>query len=185
MDKASTHPTTSTPHFEFLMGYEGEEDVCKCRFCSKTGNSARKATPRSSSKPAVSKPKALGIRGRPPLKRGPVDDEGSPDIIKRLLSVLQQEGHIDRRVEERSNMVTIIDSYNTLAYMSQDWRVETVVYKGARQFIISQHSFVPRIGELVLFHRGEKISLHSPRAKPLHIESGKESHRIRCIDVPS
>lgn len=93
------------PHFLFLIKHKGKEGICECRFCN-LGKPARKATPsRSSSKPAISKPKSLGIRGRPPLKRGPVDDEGTPDVITRFLSVLQQEGSIERKIEERSSMV--------------------------------------------------------------------------------
>lgn len=41
------------------------------------------------------------------------------------------------------------------AHMYQDWRVETLIYQDAKQLRASQSSFVPRIGELVLFHRGK------------------------------
>ena len=43
---------------------------------------------------------------------------------------------------------------NTHRY--QDWRVETLIYEDAKQLRASQSSFVPRIGELVLFHRGKE-----------------------------
>ncbi|KAL8788217.1 MAG: hypothetical protein Q9195_007432 [Heterodermia aff. obscurata] len=174
------------------MEYNSQEGICECRFCKHPGKSSRKSDSRSSSKPPSSKPKGLGIRGRPPLKRGPVDDEGNPNVICRFLSILQQEGHIDRRIEERTCM---------------DWRVETLVYEDAKQLRASQSSFVPRIGELVLFHRGiakdvrpvwlggiiTQVPIHS---EPVHLndmtqETPKEhsinssGFRIECYPNPN
>lgn len=42
------------------------------------------------------------------------------------------------------------------AYPRQDWRVESVIYEGAKESIALQASFVPRVGELVLFYRGKR-----------------------------
>ena len=42
------------------------------------------------------------------MQRGPTDEEGTSDVITRLLSVLYKEGSIDRRLEERASMVWLV-----------------------------------------------------------------------------
>ena len=98
-------PNDFYPHFRYLMQYSGGGGICECRFCQLGKPTRKMTTSRSSSKPSVVRSKTLGIHGRPPFKRGPVDDEGTPDVVAHFLTVLQQEGHVDRRIEERLIMV--------------------------------------------------------------------------------
>ena len=38
-----------------------------------------------------------------------MDEEGNTDVIARLLALMFNEGHIDRAIEERNNMVRSLD----------------------------------------------------------------------------
>lgn len=68
----------------------------------------------------------------------------------------------------------VINSSPKTAYLSQDWRVESVIYQGVKKELGSQRSFVPRIGELVLFHRGKAPF---PR---LRDQKGLSNMKFRC-----
>ena len=59
-------------------------------------------------------------------------------------------------------------------HMYQDWRVETLIYQDSKQLRASQGSFVPRIGELVFFHRGKifweiSLSIFVKLSKLIHL----------------
>lgn len=67
-----------------------------------------------------------------------VDDEGTPDVYRDLIDKLKREGSVDEPIKEPYSM---------------DWRAERELVPAMLSRISKQPSWVPRIGELVLFVR--------------------------------
>lgn len=66
-----------------------------------------------------------------------VDAEGNQDVFKELIYHLKTDGKLERPVLEDSNM---------------DWRAERKLLKNHLTRVHMQHSFFPRLGELVLWY---------------------------------
>ncbi|KAL8709672.1 MAG: hypothetical protein Q9220_005612 [cf. Caloplaca sp. 1 TL-2023] len=130
------------PHFKYLMNH-GNGEACVCELCS---GSRITSTARMSA-PSASKPS----RGRPSLQKGPVDEEGTPDVFSSLFSLLKSEGQLSRKIEERSSM---------------DWRAEKPLVDAFAASIPKQHSFIPRHGEIVLYLRPLVQPHLQPRQDP-------------------
>ena len=67
-----------------------------------------------------------------------VDEEGTPDVYRILIDKLQQEKSIDEHVKEP---------------MSMDWRAERALMPAMLQQLAVRPSWMPRVGEIVLFIR--------------------------------
>lgn len=80
----------------------------------------------------------MKARGRPPIDRGPQDEEGSPDIYTQIFQLMHKTGTIDRDLEE---------------VMSMDWRAERDLVSTMIKNVPLQASFIPRLGEIVLWCR--------------------------------
>ncbi|KAF2234140.1 hypothetical protein EV356DRAFT_434688, partial [Viridothelium virens] len=129
-------PNRFFPHFLHLMDH-GTNAGCPCTVCGAKGS---KIPPvggnRLPSIPIIgAKP-----RGRPPTKEPPppLDAEGTPDIYRSLINKLQRDRQIDVSIEE---------------HMSLDWRVESEHLQEMLEKLPTQPSWIPRLGELVLFVR--------------------------------
>ena len=73
--------------------------------------------------------------GRPP--RYPVvDREGNPDVYKLAVKKLKDRGSLDEAITEEENM---------------DWRAEKVLLEEHLEQITIQQSYIPRLGEIVLW----------------------------------
>ncbi|KAL8802115.1 MAG: hypothetical protein Q9200_006701 [Gallowayella weberi] len=120
-------PNRFVPHFKYLMKYASGE-ACKCDLCS---YGKGKSTPRTSSA-------AKRLTRPPPLNRGPVDEEGTPDLFCALFSLLKHEGSLSRTIEETASL---------------DWRAEKPLVDTMAKRIPRQPSFKPRNGETVLYLR--------------------------------
>jgi len=83
----------------------------------------------------------LMIIGKGKMKdvdRGPVDEEGTPDIYARLMQELLRVGRLDITFNEPKSM---------------DWRAERTLLPKLIDKTLNQRSFMPRVGELVLWCR--------------------------------
>ncbi|KAI9817154.1 MAG: hypothetical protein M1827_001266 [Pycnora praestabilis] len=69
---------------------------------------------------------------------GPVDEEGTPEILSLMVQKLKKEGYVDEPMVEP---------------LSMDWRAERHLLPERIQKDVHQYSFIPRAGELVLFVR--------------------------------
>ncbi|KAL8638421.1 MAG: hypothetical protein Q9226_008995, partial [Calogaya cf. arnoldii] len=125
-------PNRFYPHFKYLMQHDSGEP-CKCDLCGTKGG-------KPGAKKSVGRPAAATKRQtRPaPLNRGPVDEEGTPDIYCSLFTLLKNEGTLSRTIEERASL---------------DWRAEKPLVKKFANVIPKQPAFIPRNGEIVLYLR--------------------------------
>ncbi|KAL8975948.1 MAG: hypothetical protein Q9205_007952 [Flavoplaca limonia] len=100
------------------------------------GTKGRKPGPK---KPVGPPPAATKGQIRPALlTRGPVDEEGTPDVFCSLFTLLKSEGTLSRVIEERASL---------------DWRAERPLVKRHANSIPKQPAFKPRTGEIVLYLR--------------------------------
>ncbi|KAI4251454.1 MAG: hypothetical protein LQ352_004834 [Teloschistes flavicans] len=144
--KTFDSPYRFYPHFEFLM--RGGHGTCTCDMCKKG-----KPSPRSSvSVPALP-------RGRPPLHKGPVDEEGTPDVFQSLFTLLKSERTLTRKIEERASM---------------DWRAEKPLVDSIANSA-RPPSFVPRHGEIVLYL--------SPLTQGHELRQDNVSHEFKIFDT--
>ncbi|KAI9705912.1 MAG: hypothetical protein M1836_005318 [Candelina mexicana] len=119
-------PAKFYPHFKWMMEHDGSDDVCNCTVCA---NAKTKGTAGTSAKG----------RGRPKaVARGPVDLEGTPDVVTSLVNKLEQRGKVDEPIQEPQSM---------------DWRAERTSLPARIRRECTQYSFTPRLGELVLWTR--------------------------------
>ena len=129
-------PNKFFPHFLHLME-NGTNDGCSCVVCASKGGKIPALGAHGLPKVPliVSKP-----RGRPRINEGPppLDSEGTPDIYRMLINKLEQNGTINVPIEEP---------------MSLDWRVENKHLVEMLDRTANQPSWIPRLGELVLFVR--------------------------------
>ena len=82
----------------------GSGEPCQCDVC---GTKGRKP---GLKKPVGRPPAATKRQKRPaPLTRGPVDEEGTPDVFCSLFTLLKSEGTLSRVIEERASLVCYFD----------------------------------------------------------------------------
>ncbi|KAL4989509.1 ABC transporter transmembrane region 2-domain-containing protein [Aspergillus falconensis] len=154
---------TFFPHFYYLM--TGGTTKCPCELCAKLEKRqrdaargiARRGRPpgRSAGRPPGRPPGSGRPRGRPPL-RGPgrppgtgrpgrppgrpvftvVDSEGTPDVFKFAVAKLKKQGEVDNKISEPASM---------------DWRAERAVMDEYLETLDVRPSYLPRLGELVLW----------------------------------
>ncbi|GBF62389.1 hypothetical protein TMEN_4929 [Trichophyton mentagrophytes] len=145
-------PNRFWPHFLYLMN--GGSEPCECEHC---GSVRKVSTSRGLPASTQRRPgRASGIsrsalNARIGLKQpGPssskrtrrkkflaMDAEGNQDVFKELIYQLKADGTLERPVLEESNM---------------DWRAERKLLKNHLTRVRMQHSFFPRLGELVLWY---------------------------------
>ncbi|KAL8702589.1 MAG: hypothetical protein Q9201_004248 [Fulgogasparrea decipioides] len=148
--KTFDSPYRFYPHFKYLMQH-GSGGMCTCEMCKKS-----KTSPRSSISAPVAGPKA---RGRPALQKAPVDEEGTPDICCLLFTLLQNEGRLTRKIEERASL---------------DWRAEKALVDNFVENIPNRPSFLPLPGEIVLYLR--------PLPSLLQLKQNSKSEHFRIYD---
>lgn len=97
-------PNRFYPHFKYLMQH-GNGEACQCDLCGSKGRT------RGPSK-STARPQAATKRPTQPapLNRGPVDEEGTPDVYCSLFTLLKNEGTLSRTIEERASLVCFISS---------------------------------------------------------------------------
>ncbi|OAS99848.1 hypothetical protein, variant [Blastomyces dermatitidis ER-3] len=142
-------PNRFWPHFYYLMTHGATP--CGCDIC-KAGKQAakyddptmagqrRKPGPKPKQKlGGVSKSaNGAGNRFGRPQRRNYLaeDEEGTPDVFKILVSKLKERGSIDQSIKEP---------------LSMDWRAQRNTLQEHLTRTFMQHSFIPRLGELVLW----------------------------------
>ncbi|KAL8688813.1 MAG: hypothetical protein Q9218_005364 [Villophora microphyllina] len=97
--KTFDSPYRFYPHFRYLM--HNCSGICTCDICKKG-----KTSPRSSISAPAAFPKPRGRPAlRPPLQKGPTDEEGTPDVFQSLFTLLRSESTLMRNIEEKASMV--------------------------------------------------------------------------------
>ncbi|KAI9837062.1 MAG: hypothetical protein M1819_000711 [Sarea resinae] len=91
---------------------------------------------------------------------GIVDDEGTPAIYDALCTKLEKEGKVDEPIVEK---------------MSMDWRAEHHLLPYLYKKLATQESFIPRVGELVLFVADFRIGDHDGE---LAFDHEAQEHRV-------
>ena len=142
------------PHFLQLMDH-GTNIGCPCTVCASKGG---KIPPLGANRIPNVPVKAPKSRGQPRINELPpsLDAEGTPDIYRTLINRLLRDDQIDVPIEER---------------MSLDWRVETGHLREMLDQVPTQPSWIPRLGELVLFvrHIAESSTIQCNRTGELKI----------------
>ncbi|KAG5289455.1 hypothetical protein I7I48_08782 [Histoplasma ohiense] len=142
-------PNRFWPHFCHLM--TRGTVPCRCDLC-RTGKQAinsddpsmarlrRKPGPKTKQKVGGGSASTNGVGGKPgrPKTRKYIaeDEEGTPDVFKTLIFKLQERGSIDQPIKEP---------------LSMDWRAQRNTLQEHLTRTFMQHSFIPRLGELVLW----------------------------------
>ena len=96
------------PHWRFLLNH-GSGETCKCKLCDPNATKSKPHSRGSSSIPTG----VARIRIPPPLKKGPVDEEGTPDVYRSLFTLLKNEGKLKRKIEERSSLVCFTEFFES------------------------------------------------------------------------
>ncbi|KAF1985569.1 hypothetical protein K402DRAFT_394550 [Aulographum hederae CBS 113979] len=129
-------PNRFYPHFEYLMR-NGNAVGCPCVLCRPGSKTKGPGLPNGVS----SSPKAVAVRpkGRPKVLPylGPVDEEGTSDVYRKLINKLKKEGTLNEPIVEN---------------MSMDWRAEKELIPKSLD-MLKIESWIPRVGELVLMVR--------------------------------
>ena len=120
-------------------------DSCPCTVCKSVSGPALPMRGTGGGKSHLSTgkssaAKSLGL-GRPSKKLGPstpiwTDEERTPDVIRTMIDQLKRERRLKRDIDES---------------LSMDWRAERRILPRLLEALPKQPSFVPRVGELVLF----------------------------------
>ena len=131
-------PNRFYPHFKYLMENNGSNLGCPCTRCNSSGG--------------VLGPIAAGGGGKSTgkasqqFKSEKTDEEGVPDVYRKLIDRLKKEDQIDEPISEPYSL---------------DWQAERANLPKILDDIGRQPAWVPRIGEIVLFVRklnpGEEI----------------------------
>ena len=101
------------------------------------------------------------------VSRGPVDEEGTPDIYASLMQELLRVGKLDATFKEAKSM---------------DWRAEQTLLPQLIDQTLNQPSFIPRVGELVLWCRDMDGDLKfDPQKKEFKLF---DSEAQKCIGFP-
>ncbi|KAI4089492.1 MAG: hypothetical protein L6R37_008029 [Teloschistes peruensis] len=118
--KTFDSPNRFFPHFVYLMR-NGSEN-CTCKMCN-VGNSKSLPVPMAEPSPQ-----------KAPLHKGPVDEQGMPDVFQHLFTLLKSEGTLTREIEEPFSM---------------DWRAEQPLVEAMANS--TRESYIPRHGEIVMY----------------------------------
>ena len=129
-------PNRFFPHFLHLMDH-GTNSGCPCTVCATNGGKTPAVGANRLPNVPILGPKP---KGRPRIHEPPseLDSEGTPDVYRTLLNRLERDRYVDVPIEE---------------HMSLDWRVESQFLREMLDHIPNQPSWLPRLGELVLFLR--------------------------------
>ncbi|KAL8933219.1 MAG: hypothetical protein Q9211_005897 [Gyalolechia sp. 1 TL-2023] len=146
------------PHWKFLLNY-GSGESCKCRLCDSSSTIPRSRRPANKGPSSTSSSVAPRSRAPPPFQKGPVDEEGTPDVYGQLFTLLRNEETLKRRIEERASL---------------DWRAEKPLVENFVCSIPSQASFLPRQGEVVFYLR--------PTSSPLELRQDLKSCYVPGYD---
>ncbi|KAL9600914.1 MAG: hypothetical protein Q9219_002849 [cf. Caloplaca sp. 3 TL-2023] len=144
------------PHWKFLLNF-GNGELCNCALC--TGKSNHKSRRSSTKSVAALEPQTRKAQALLPLRNGPVDEEGTPDVYCALFTLLKHEGGLKRKIEERQSL---------------DWRAEKPLVDTFAGEIPNQPSFLPREGEIVLYLR--------PLPSPLELRQDRQSHHFKIYN---
>ncbi|KAL4928537.1 ABC transporter transmembrane region 2-domain-containing protein [Aspergillus undulatus] len=121
--------------------------------------------PRGSNPAIVRRGRPSGLRrpGRPPGKLGTIicDNEGTPDVFKFAVTKLKQLGELDNDISEPQSM---------------DWRAERAGMEEYLETLDMRPSYLPRLGELVLWapnfkgellwnQKTQSVQIYSPKGK--------------------
>ncbi|OJD17703.1 hypothetical protein AJ78_02228 [Emergomyces pasteurianus Ep9510] len=142
-------PNRFWPHFYYLMTHGAAPCLCElCKAGKKALNYEDPAMAKQRRKPGP-KPKtmlggvnthtngAVGRSGRPKTRKFLAEDEeGTLDVFKTLVFKLKERGSIDQSIKESHSM---------------DWRAQRNALQDHLTRTFMQHSFIPRLGELVLW----------------------------------
>ncbi|KAL8774085.1 MAG: hypothetical protein Q9209_001193 [Squamulea sp. 1 TL-2023] len=130
-------------------------EACKCDLCA---TSKPKPGPKIQAKRPLT---AASHQNRPPpLNRGPVDEEGTPDVYCSLFTLLKHEGSLSRTIEERASL---------------DWRAERPLVDTLSKSTPRQPAFIPRHGEIVLYLR--------PLPASIQLQQGPKTQQIFLYDT--
>ncbi|KAL1952645.1 hypothetical protein VTO42DRAFT_4573 [Malbranchea cinnamomea] len=137
-------PNRFWPHFYYLV--TGRKSPCECLLCGKYGASATRDAGEMGRrrdrgvKRGASTTQTRGRAGRssrrPARSHLAVDEEGTQDVFKELVYRLSRERTLDEEIKEPDSM---------------DWRAERTQLRHHFTRISMQYSFIPRVGELVLW----------------------------------
>ncbi|CAL8583475.1 hypothetical protein XPA_009099 [Xanthoria parietina] len=147
-------PNRFYPHFKYLMQH-GNGEACQCDLCGSKG-------PKRGPSKSTTRPQAATKRQTQPapLNRGPVDDEGTPDVYCSLFTLLKNEGTLSRTIEERASL---------------DWRAEKPLVQKFASVIPKQPAFIPRSGEIVLYLR--------PLPPGIQLQQDPKTHHFSLHDT--
>ncbi|KAI4093539.1 MAG: hypothetical protein LQ339_007677, partial [Xanthoria mediterranea] len=156
-------PNRFYPHFKYLMQH-GNGEACQCDLCGSKGRT------RGPSK-STARPQAATKRPTQPapLNRGPVDEEGTPDVYCSLFTLLKNEGTLSRTIEERASL---------------DWRAEKPLVQKFASVIPKQPAFIPRSGEIVLYIRSLPPGIQLQQDPKTHHFSLHDTIRNRPAGSP-
>ncbi|PGH32392.1 hypothetical protein GX50_04817 [[Emmonsia] crescens] len=142
-------PNRFWPHFYYLMTHGAAP--CRCDLC-RAGKQAinyddptmakQRRKPGPKPKPNLGGANTptngvVGRSGRPKTRKYLAEDEeGTPDLFKTLVFKLKDKGSINQSIKEQ---------------LSMDWRAERNALQEHLTRTFMQHSFIPRLGELVLW----------------------------------
>ncbi|KAL8778297.1 MAG: hypothetical protein Q9213_007484, partial [Squamulea squamosa] len=147
-------PNRFYPHFRYLMKH-GSGEACKCDLCAPTKQ--KPGPPIPAKRPLA----AVNRQTRPqPLNRGPVDEEGTPDVYCSLFALLKHEGSLSRAIEERASL---------------DWRAERPLVDTLSKSTPKQPAFIPWHGEIVLYLR--------PLPASIQLQQGPKTQQIFLYDT--
>lgn len=155
--KVFDSPNTFYPHWKFLLNF-GSGESCKCKLCDPKQIKRKPRRPASKGHSSPSPSVAPKSQVPPPFQKGPVDEEGTPDVIASLCTLTRTEKNLKRKIEEPASL---------------DWRAEKPLVDKFACSIPTQASFLPRQGEVVLYLR--------PLSSPLELRQDSNS-RLRIYD---
>jgi hypothetical protein len=146
------------PHFS-LLATQGSSAGCTCPLCpdgrkkpksrasllgsDKTPVLSRSARPRNSQAASANPEASSALKPDEPPRRKQVDEEGIPDYYRSMLDKIKAAGPKG------------VDYENIIDSLSPDWRAGHNMLQGLLTEWQQQPTFVPRVGELVLFSRSE------------------------------
>ncbi|KAL9052406.1 MAG: hypothetical protein Q9162_005436 [Coniocarpon cinnabarinum] len=149
MHKFFDSPNRFFPHFQHMM--EGKDmNSCPCTVCGSAGSQALPMRGTGTAHPGPSNPGPSKPGRKPGFKPGPKpskpveppapvyqDEEHVPDVLRILIDRLKRQGQLETDFKEE---------------LSMDWRSERSLPR-LLDALPKHASFVPRVGEIVLFVR--------------------------------
>ncbi|KAH8700562.1 transcription-silencing protein Clr2-domain-containing protein [Talaromyces proteolyticus] len=123
-------PNQFFTHFNWLMS--GGLDSCPCECCKKLKQPGTRLTP-GLTQSSRGRPLKVPKTGPP---TSPMDSEGIPDVFREAIIRLKQVGEMDESIREPQSM---------------DWRAENKLLREQIVRLGLQSSYIPRVGEVVLW----------------------------------